>query len=172
MSLAVQQWPIVSKVDVTTIPELRTLTNMVKERSSNESLADRFVLSRFSKWTRLKYTTARVMKLYKRFSKNGDVDNVDISLSDLNEAEEFWIREAQICLSTEINKLSYVKLNPELNEKKLLVVGGRTERWMEATWNQQKFVVYFLKVPVISQVLSQNLKLILFRTKTLELQHI
>ena len=141
LSLAVQQWPIISKVDVTIIPELRTLTNMVKERSSNESLADRFVLSRFSKWTRLKYTTARVMKLYKRFSKNGDVGNVDISLSDLNEAEEFWIREAQICLSTEINKLSYVKLNPELNEKKLLVVGGRTERWMEATWNQQKFVL-------------------------------
>ena len=141
LSLAVQQWPIISKVDVTIIPELRTLTNMVKERSSNESLADRFVLSRFSKWTRLKYTTARVMKRCKRFSKNGDVGNVDISLSDLNEAEEFWIREAQICLSTEINKLSYVKLNPELNEKKLLVVGGRTERWMEATWNQQKFVL-------------------------------
>ena len=84
LSLAVQQWPIVSKVDVTTIPELKTLTNMVKESSLNERLADRFVLSRFSKWTRLKYTTERVMKRYERFSKNSDIGNLDNSLSDLN----------------------------------------------------------------------------------------
>ena len=69
---------------LTTIPELRTLTNMVKERSSNERLADRFVISRFSKWTRLKYTTERVMKRYERFSKNSDIGNLDNSLSDLN----------------------------------------------------------------------------------------
>ena len=57
---------------------------MVKERSSNERLADRFVISRFSKWTRLKYTTERVMKRYERFSKNSDIGNLDNSLSDLN----------------------------------------------------------------------------------------
>ena len=58
---------------------------MIEGNSSNERLADRFVLSRFSKWSRLKYTSARVIKLYKRFSKNCDAGNAEISVSDLDQ---------------------------------------------------------------------------------------
>ena len=35
---------------------------------------------------------------------------------------------------------SLKKLNPR-EEDGVLIVGGRTERWMETSWDQQKFVL-------------------------------
>ena len=37
--------------------------------------------------------------------------------------------------------MRYAKFNPCLNSDGLIEVGGRTERWMEATWNKQKFIL-------------------------------
>ena len=42
------------------------------------------------------------------------------------------------------NKLKskqYVKLNPQIDDRGVIVVGGRTERWMQATWNRQRFIL-------------------------------
>ena len=34
----------------------------------------------------------------------------------------------------------YIKLQPKVREG-IIKVGGRTERWIEATWNKQEFVL-------------------------------
>ena len=54
----------------------------------------------------------------------------------IEEAEREWFRHAQKSLDLK----SLKKLNPR-EEDGVMIVGGRTERWMEATWNQQKFVL-------------------------------
>ena len=89
----------------------------------------------------MKYTTARILKLYNRFVTAGNRKDAGISVKDLEKAEEFWIKEAQIQIIDKLEERKFVKFNPVVNEKGIIVVGGRTERWMAATWNRQKFIL-------------------------------
>ena len=100
-----------------------------------ETLLSRFDLTRFSKWRLLVHTTARVMKLYQRFKKGGKKETEPVA-ADLERAEIIWIKEAQKQLDA--SKLH--KLQPT-EENGVMVVGGRTERWMQATWNRQRFTL-------------------------------
>ena len=52
----------------------------------------------------------------------------------------FWLKEAQSKIHSEIKSKKYIKLQPTLSNG-IIYVGGRTERWMEATWNKQKFIL-------------------------------
>ena len=104
------------------------------------SLASEIDINRFSKLQLLLNTTARVMKLFKRFKKDGIRHEVEVLPGDLVQAEELWIRKAQEQIHQEVNKTRYRKLQPKV-ENGIMVVGGRTERWMEATWNRKCFVL-------------------------------
>jgi len=100
---------------------------------NEETLASRINAERFSSWKRLQNTTARILKLYSRF-KQGSKQGAEITPTDLINAELFWIKEAQ----KDIDPKKCIKLQP-VEEEGVLQVGGRTERWMECTWNKQKF---------------------------------
>ena len=66
----IADWPIRQEAEIKDIPELKKSSNLVGvARAAAESLADRIDLSRFSSWTRLKGTTARILKLYSRFKQ-------------------------------------------------------------------------------------------------------
>ena len=66
----INEWPIYAEVDVPNIPEMKAVSNMMGANQIKERLADRFDLSRFSIWTRLKYTTTRILKLYDRLAES------------------------------------------------------------------------------------------------------
>ena len=109
---------------------------MMQTSQPIETLANRIDETRFSKWKLLKGTTARILKLYKRFRSSEPIVERDISVSDLQEAESFWIKDAQ----SGIDLKRHQKLKPEIVEG-VIMVGGRTERWMSSTWNRQKFIL-------------------------------
>ena len=85
-------------------------------------------------------TTARILKLYKRFKTGGKKEDTEITPAEIKEAEKIWIIDAKKELISENGKGKLKKLSPELQEG-ILVVGGRAERWMEATYNNQKFIL-------------------------------
>ena len=140
LGMSEEEWPVRSDTSVIEIPEMKIATAYVGVICEVESLASRIDVSRFSKWTLLQHTTARVMKLYVRFKTGGNRHQVDVLPVDLQRAEEFWIKEAQRKLHGHLHERQYVKLIPTY-ENGIAFVGGRTERWMNSTWNKQKFVL-------------------------------
>ena len=103
---------------------------------TEETLVSRFRVERFSRWRLLIHATARVIRLYRRFKKDEPSTSCQPTPRDVHDAERLWIAEAQ----KEIEMNSCKGLKPSLKDG-ILVVGGRTERWMQATWNKQKFVL-------------------------------
>ena len=142
MSLPEEQWPISTDVEGIVIPELRknAFTATVVE-TNLDTLSKRIDITRFSKFMLLIYTTARILKLYRRFVTGGSKKDTEIKPYDLKQAENFWIKEAQRDMESDIKKGRYKKLQPKLNSDGIFVVGGRTERWMGATWNRQYFIL-------------------------------
>ena len=126
------EWPVKQRTEINEIPELK-IKSMLATNNNPESLADRINPEKFSKWLLLKFTTARILKLYHRYKRNGLKNEAQLTPEDLERAELFWIKEAQRSFPKCLNSKQYVKLNPKLDERGIIVVGGRTERWMQAT---------------------------------------
>ena len=76
-----------------------------------------------------------------RYVTAGNRKDTDISVRDLDKAEELWIKEAQCQIIYKLEERKFVKSNEVVNEKGIIAVGVRTERWMAATWNRQKFIL-------------------------------
>ena len=101
-----------------------------------ETITNRIELHRFSKWRILVRATARILLLYQRYKRPPTTTSKDPSSQDIHDAEVMLIKQAQRSLHT----MTCKKLNPIL-EDGVIMVGGRTERWMQATWNRQKFIL-------------------------------
>ena len=141
LRLPIESWPTQSATNVSKIPEVKKKfvgTTVLKPLSS--SIASVIDITRFSKLSRLLYTTARIQKLYTRFKAGKREFKPEILPSDLRKAEQTWVKYVQEDMYTELDKGSFKKLVPSI-EDGVIVVGGRTERWMESTWNQQKFIL-------------------------------
>ena len=129
LKLHEDDWPVRWEVKKgVPVPELKRKAEFIGVVEEVESLAERIHAERFSKWKLLKNTTARILKLYETVRENGHQDPV-LNPYDLEKAERFWIKEAQ----QNIDMKRYVKLRL-IKEEGIIVVGGRTERWMECTY--------------------------------------
>ena len=133
------QWPIRRETNVQRLPEQRK--NFVGSVANvcSSSIADKIDINRFSKLSRLLYTTARVQKLIRRFQRGGEeYEFREITPTDLDHAEETWVKYVQEGISANLDK--YKRLLPTI-ENGIVVVGGRAEKWLYATWNREKFVL-------------------------------
>ena len=141
IELPEEEWPIISQTKIDNLPE-RSKTSFVATVSIKriDTLAQRINISRFSNLELLRNTTARILKLYRRFRTHNHSWSAEITPGDREEANTFWIEDAQRKMKKEINTKVYVKLCPKLKDN-IVVVGGRTERWMASTWNRQEFVL-------------------------------
>ena len=133
-------WPIFNENSITEFPEEKKLFVGIVNAEENTSLTQVVDINRFSKVKLLLMTTARILKLYKRFKTDGIKNDVDVSQLDLKDAERIWITDAQKQLRKETKDGKLKKLNPQV-ENGIIVVGGRAERWMEATYNNEKFIL-------------------------------
>ncbi len=88
----------------------------------------------------LKRVTATLVKCVKtwicRTKDKSAVMDSDINSSDVRAAETLLLKQAQ----RGIDLKRYAKLKP-VSENGVIVVGGRTERWMSGTWNRQRFIL-------------------------------
>ena len=140
LSLPESQWPVRYEVNKEVkVPESelkRTQPpNLVAFVIETDSVADRIDCSRFSRWDKLIGVTAMVLYACKRFRRPTGADHGP-TVVNRQEAKQFWIKHAQ----KDLQLASCKKLRPIL-EDGVYTVGGRTERWMGCTWNQQQFVL-------------------------------
>ena len=109
-------------------------------------MAARIDIHRFSKIELLKNTTARILRLYKQYKKSAGrsprsaVEMGKLTVADTDAAERFWIKDAQESIAKDVQAGKLVRLCPKYRDG-LIVVGGRAERWMQATWNRQEFIL-------------------------------
>ena len=142
LKLSTVDWPIFSKTEKRNLPELKKeFVCTTKSNILPTSLASIIDIERFSKLQLLLHTTARLMNLQNKYKKVSNRKKTnDILPSELELAERIWIKKAQEQIQKEIKDSKYKKLHPCI-EDDIYVVGGRTERWMESTWNRQKFIL-------------------------------
>ena len=105
LKLPEEEWPIRSKTTLKDLPERkRAFVGTVAIALLQNSLASEIDISRFSKLQLLLNTTARLLKLFKRFKKGGDRFAVEVLPMDIKQAEELWIMNAQEQIHKEVNK--------------------------------------------------------------------
>ena len=108
-----------------------------------DTLARRINIEQFSKPQLLKSTTAQVLKLYQKYSvehnPKAEPYTSETTTKDRERAERLWIEDAQK-LKNDMNAGKYAKLCPRYKDG-ILVVGGRAERWIDATWKRQRFIL-------------------------------
>ena len=134
------KWPVSSNSDVKNLPG--RINSSVSHIEGIETLAQRINIDRFSKFLLLIGTTARFLKLYKKY-KYGNRELVSLNIikrEDIEIAERFWIKNAQIGLQEKLRKGKLRRLCARI-EDGIIVVGGRTEQWIKATWNMQYFIL-------------------------------
>ena len=150
LKLPEKEWPLRWEVKKgIVIPERKKKEEFVAVVNEVESLASRINAEKFSKWQLLKYTTARILKLYQRFKTGGSREAL-LTACDLAKAERFWILEAQ----RNIDLKHHIKLRP-MEKDGIIIVGGRTERWMTCTWNKQQFIL-LAKESYISVLIARH----------------
>ena len=128
-----EQWPVTQKVGTMELPKrIKVVTSQITGTQSEDTLATRINIARFSKFKLLINTTARVLKLYERFQQHSGTYNPEISNADKEKAMIFWIRESQRELHDDVKAHRLVRLVPRYEEG-VIMVGGRTDRWMQDT---------------------------------------
>ena len=141
LRLPESDWPILQDTNITVLPEekKRYIVSTVTTVTST-SLVSAIDIERFSKLSVLLNTTARILKLYARFRRNGNRLDKEILPEDVSQAANLWIKNAQEEMAVEIKKGRYKKLNPTSKDG-IVVVAGRMEEWMKDTWNNQYFIL-------------------------------
>ena len=140
----IEEWPISKEMTITELPETKKLVcNATAEPV--ETLISRMDIDRFCKFTRLINTTARIMKLYRRYKRNDEKPAYElppdyISPKYFEQAERAWVVEAQRGLKNHVNARRYQRLCPSSKDG-VIVVGGRGKRWIEVTWNHEEFIL-------------------------------
>ena len=138
LKLEEECWPVKHDVNENIeLPERKKTNAFVGHLQVVDSLSTRINPLRFSKWQVLVNTTARIFDLYRRFKHNNE--KIPLSQAMKDKAEKFWIKHVQKELDPKSKQL--IKLHPTTNKDGIMVVGGRTERWREATWNEQFFTI-------------------------------
>ena len=107
-----------------------------EEIEVTDSLAARINISRFSQYNRLVRVTARILAAYRPPPALKNIV-LDVSASQLKQAEIFWVREAQSKISDEDLKHKYVRLSPKRQPDGLITVGHRMEKWQQVTYNNK-----------------------------------
>ena len=131
---------------VENLPEMiKNFIGVVSVIDKEDSLQDRIDIARFSKLQLLYNVTAMILGLYRTFRKKNQINdrnqrNIMMCTQDLDDAESFWVKVAQLSLQIRVKKGELKKLCPRY-DKGIIVVGGRCSRWNEATWNKQEFIL-------------------------------
>ena len=97
-----------------------------------ESLSDRIKNDRFSKYIRLVRTTARVLAMYQKTPVPHFYNACKhLKPEDINNVEQFWFKQVQKSMKMKLDKGDYKRLCPKTNSERIVVVGGRAEKWFQ-----------------------------------------
>ncbi|XP_068674368.1 uncharacterized protein [Montipora foliosa] len=136
------EWPITRNYLEPQLPELVKTAMATNIEAFQDTLAGRIDISKYSNYNKLLRVTARIMKLYDRNPKSSlkNATN-DLTPHDVEKAELFWIREAQQNMGKDIENGKYKRLCPKMREDGVYVIRGRSELWMEMSYNKREVIL-------------------------------
>ena len=105
-----------------------------------DSLASRIDITRYSNYTKLLHVTARILLFYQPPPAFKNAVG-DITLQNVEEAEIFWIKEAQGSITDEELKSRYIRLGPKRRCDGIITVGHRMEKWMDMSYNNKDIIL-------------------------------
>jgi len=149
--IAEEEWPIKSKCNVNTLPEqsklqLSTLSEQPKlltvDATIIDSLASRIKIERYSIFLRLIRVTARILSFYKHLPVLSLTNALlNPTIKDLEDAEYFWVKQAQISITDDDLKKQFRRLSPRRKDDGVIIVGQRAEKWMQLTYNEEHLIL-------------------------------
>ena len=137
MEKKVEDWPIKQECVILDIPErIKVVMSTVALGEKSTSLID---VKRFSNFKKLIRTTARVLAVYK-YTPQPSLRNIGqiVLAKDYDEAVSWWIYDCQKDLSQEYMNSEFVKLCPRKRTDGIWVVGSRSRKWVEITYNHEE----------------------------------
>ena len=112
---------------------------MLADSKQEDSLASRIGLSKYSDYTKLIRVTARVLAMFHNDPNPSFKNGAKVlTPADITKAERFWILEAQKPMKKDMERGKYKRLCPRVRDDGVIVVGGRTEKWMEMSYNKSE----------------------------------
>ena len=112
----------------------------IQEEEKEDSLARRIDIMGIGTYRKLLQVTARVLSLYKKPLSFKNATR-DLQNQQVSEAELFWFREAQRSITDYDLKHRYQRLSPLRRSDGIIVVGRRTEKWMNISYNNEMLIL-------------------------------
>jgi len=86
--------------------------------------------------------TARVLAMYQKMPRT-TFKNVAKILTpeDITNTERFWIIQAQKITHEDLKRGKYIRLCPRKPNDGIYTVGGRSQRWVEMSYNKQELIL-------------------------------
>ena len=134
------QWPIHFQPEDVEVPEIvKPIFALKVQQVERVQIVD---INRFSSYNRLLRATARVLAVFKRNPRPSLLSlGNGISISNLEEAEEFWIKDAQSEITDKDIVNKYSRLGARRRNDGIIIVGERLEYWMRATYNNKDLIL-------------------------------
>ena len=145
LKLPESEWPI-TKTPTT----LQKLPETIKVPASinivnnigEDTLEKRINIDNHLNFEKLLRVTARVLAMYQKMPRT-TFNNVTKVLTpeDITNAERFWILQAQKIMHEDLKKGKYKRLCPRKRNDGIYIVGGRSQRWVEMSYNKQELIL-------------------------------
>ena len=119
----------------------------IQEEEKEDSSARRIDIKGIGTYRKLLQVTARVLSLYKKPLSFKNATR-DLQNQQVSEAELFWFREAQRSITDYDLKHRYQRLSPFRRSDGIIVVGRRTEKWMNISYNNEMLILLPYSHPV------------------------
>ena len=105
-------------------------------------MASRIKIERYSIFLRLIRVTARILSFYKHLPVLSLTNALlNPTIKDLEDAEYFWVKQAQISITDDDLKKQFRRLSPRRKDDGVIIVGQRAEKWMQLTYNEEHLIL-------------------------------
>ena len=135
------EWPIRQDKITKVLPELvkKVIVLAVGEEQIPEHV---IIIQKFSKFTILIRVTARVLAVFQRKPAASLLSMLTPPDRPSQEfAIVFWVRVVQKAMIADFNANKYERLCARMDERGLIVVGGRAERWLQMSFQHQPLLL-------------------------------
>ena len=141
LKLPEDQWPINSKPSNIELPETLEVVTALNVIKKEEKIMNVIDITRFSSYIKLLHVTARILSVFMNKTSFSLFNMcLDINISVLKKAEDYWIRDAQYKYLDRINSNELKRLSAKINDRGIIIVGQRIELWMKDSYNPAEII--------------------------------
>jgi len=131
----------------------------VNNIEEDTQLEKRINIDNYSNFDKVLKVTARVLAMYQKMPRI-TFKNVTKVLTpeDITNAERFWILQAQEIMHEDLKKGKYKRLCSRKRNDGMYTVRGRSQRWMEMSYNNQNSYCYPINIVSRNSMRNTNTK--------------